>query len=116
MPDAMKNTACAICGKAYPLTEMVNFCGRLLCPHCLDTETFICACCGKCVARSEISANDGDDVEICQSCFDKHFTRCDVCGQLLPQSDAHWLFKAGYEHPYCDACFRHVQHENTYHA
>lgn len=111
--------SCSICGKAHPISKMVSFYGKLLCPRCLNVETFTCACCGNYVARSEIATYDGDDIEICQACFDEHFTRCESCGLLLRQSDAHWHFRDGYERPYCDFCFREArggdQNENTDH-
>lgn len=103
MSEATETAACAVCGEVYPISEMGGFCGKLLCPRCL-----ICSCCGSRVARSEAAACGDDRIEICQSCFDERFTRCDVCGLLLQQSDAHWRFRGGYERPYCGRCLRKV--------
>lgn len=110
MLDKTESTAvCACCGKICPRSRMSGFQGVWFCSHCLDAETFVCACCGQHVARSEIATYDGDDTEICQTCFDEHYTRCDACGLLLRQPDAHWLFVDGYERPYCDVCFQEKQ-------
>lgn len=51
-------------------------------------------------------------VEICQTCYDEHYTRCDACGLLLRQDKAHWRTKDGYEHPYCDDCIRELASAN----
>lgn len=106
MSDDMGMMAdCAICGKKHLISEMKEFCGELCCLSCLCANTFVCGCCHKRVARSEIATYDGDDIELCQDCFDKLFTRCEACGLLLRQSEARWHMLDGYERPYCDECY-----------
>lgn len=106
MPDREeKKAVCAICCKAHSVSEMSKFCGKLLCPSCLTAYTFVCACCRKRVPYSEIATWDDDDIQLCQDCYDQHFTRCDACGLLLNQKDARWRMLGGYERPYCDECY-----------
>ncbi len=110
MPREKESTAvCACCGKIYPRSKMSGSQGVWFCSGCLEAETFVCSICGQHVARSESATYDGDGVEVCQSCYDEHFTRCDACGLLLRQSDAHWRFAGGYERPFCDACIQKRQ-------
>lgn len=72
----------------------------------MSDETFVCDCCHNRVARSEIATYDGDETEICQDCFDKHFVRCEACGLLLRQRQARWHTAGSHERPYCAVCFQ----------
>ena len=106
VPEKKSETAfCELCGKEYPASEMEDFFGKLLCSRCLAEETFVCACCHTRMPRSEVATYDDDTVEICQTCYDEHYTRCEGCGLLLHQPDVNWLFVGGYYRPYCDSCY-----------
>ena len=100
VPEKKSETAfCELCGKEYPASEMEDFFGKLLCSRCLAEETFVCACCHTRMPRSEVATYDDDTVEICQTCYDEHYTRCEGCGLLLRQPDANWLSVGGYYRP-----------------
>lgn len=117
MHNTIKSTAvCAICGKVHPVSKMGEFCGKRFCPHCLSVETFICACCRRRMPRSEIAARDSDNAVICQDCFDNYFTRCDACGLLIRQPEAHWCMVGGYERPYCSTCLRKMRGGSLFRA
>lgn len=106
LPEKKSETAfCELCGKEHPVSDMEDFFGKLLCSNCLQAETFVCSCCHALMPRSEIATYDDDVVEICQTCFDEHYTRCEGCGLLLHQPDVNWLFVGGYYRPYCDSCY-----------
>ena len=89
MPEKKSETAfCELCGKEHPVSDMGDFFGKLLCSNCLQAETFVCSCCHTRMPRSEVATYDDDTVEICQTCYDEHYTRCEGCGLLLRQPDA----------------------------
>ena len=83
MPEKKSETAfCELCDKEHPVSDMEDFFGKLLCSNCLQAETFVCSCCHALMPRSEIATYDDDVVEICQTCYDEHYTRCEGCGLL----------------------------------
>lgn len=107
-----KSYMCAFCGRWYRESDLTDYCGYRVCWGCLRAETFECEECGKRVPRSEVATFDCDGVEICQTCYDEHYTRCDACGLLLRQDEAHWRTKDGYERPYCNDCIRKLDKTN----
>ena len=113
MPQKKIKTAfCELCGKEYPASEMEDFFGKLLCSRCLAEETFVCACRHTRMPRSEVATYDDDAVEICQTCYDEHYTHCEGCGLLLRQPDANWLSVGGYYRPYCEVCYNERQNRS----
>ena len=115
MPEKNIETAfCELCGKEHLRSEMEAIFGKLVCSHCLNAETFECSCCHVRTPRSEIATYDGDEIEVCQTCFDEHYTRCEGCGLLLRQPpDANWLSVGGYYRPYCDGCCDERKHSQS---
>jgi len=109
----IKTAFCELCGTEHPVSEMEDFFGKLLCSNCLQAETFVCSCCHTRMPRSEVATYDDDTVEICQTCYDEHYTRCEGCGLLLRQPDANWLSAGGYYRPYCDSCYNERQNRSN---
>lgn len=98
---------CAICGREYSETALVDFCGKPFCSDCLDKETFVCAVCGDRMPRSELATYPADWINVCQSCYDEHYTHCAECGKLLRQSDVYWLaLGTPTERPSCESCYK----------
>lgn len=113
MPEKKSETAfCELCGKEHPVSDMEDFFGKLLCSNCLQAETFVCSCCHALMPRSEVATYDDDAVEICQTCYDEHYTHCEGCGLLLRQPDANWLSVGGYYRPYCEVCYNERQNRS----
>lgn len=111
--NKIETVFCGLCGKEHPRSEMGAIFGKLVCSHCLNAETFECSSCHVRSPRSEIATYDGDEIEICQICFDKHYTRCEGCGLLLRQPDANLLSVGGYYRPYCDGCCDERKHSQS---
>lgn len=70
----MKTENCDSCGNSYPVEQLVEFDGQLLCPSCLESATLICSHCGTRIWKDE---NAGDnDTPLCQHCYDRHYLSC----------------------------------------
>ena len=49
----MKTENCDSCGNSYPVEQLVEFDGQLLCPSCLESATLICPHCGTRIWKDE---------------------------------------------------------------
>ena len=38
---------CSVCGEPYPLDQLTEFDGQLICSSCLGIETMVCSRCGR---------------------------------------------------------------------
>ena len=84
----MKTENCDSCGHSYPVEQLVEFDGQLLCPSCLESATLICSHCGTRIWKDE---NAGDnDTPLCQHCYDRWYQSCSVCGRIIHEDDAYY--------------------------
>lgn len=91
---------CDACGQSFPLGQLTDFDGSLLCSGCLESGTTFCSCCG---ARIWTDDNAGDgETPLCQSCYDRSYITCTHCGRVVHQDDADFN---GDEEALCAACF-----------
>lgn len=82
---------CEHCGEIYPVADIqvVNqgWRGeRYVCPDCLNSHYYECACCGGYYSEDYISLDDGDTT-ICRECSDQYIVCCD-CGHITNIDDA----------------------------
>lgn len=107
----MKTEKCDSCGKSYPVEQLIEFDGQLLCPDCLESATLICAHCGTRIWRDE---NAGDSATpLCQHCYDYHYQTCARCGRIIREEDACYIENG--DDPLCHACYSHSDHERAIH-
>lgn len=91
---------CDSCGCSFPISDLIDFDGQLLCPSCYQDGTMSCAYCGRRIWRDD---NAGDSTtHLCQSCYDRHYTACVHCGRIIHMDDAHYDEA---EEPCCELCY-----------
>ena len=93
---------CEHCGTTVELSDGEYLDGEFYCRHCLDDLTIVCENCGERVLRGE-----SVEEQICQTCYDEDYCRCDCCGHLMHNDDANYY--NGYT--YCDDCYSDRYHE-----
>lgn len=111
----MENTfTCHICCQEFPDTQRRNFDGQTLCPHCLDLLTVHCHACG---ARLWTDDNVGsDEIPLCHTCYENHYTNCCRCGSLILESKTYYDASDEFnEHPYCSDCFHSLERDERIH-
>lgn len=105
----MKTENCDSCGNSYPVDQLVEFDGQLLCPSCLESATLICSHCGTRIWKDE---NAGDnDTPLCQHCYDRHYLSCARCGRVIHEDDAYYRDDSDDEPFCCDCHTRYRQSE-----
>lgn len=78
---------CDRCGQSHPLSARCEFDGDILCPHCLESNTDLCTCCGR---RIWIYDSAGDqNTCLCEECYEERYTRCARCSSLIESDDAY---------------------------
>lgn len=99
---------CDVCGREYPLSDLVGFGDLTLCGECLRTETTVCSCCGERIWGDD---NEGDgDTPLCGRCYDRYYTTCTDCGRTIHQDDAYYIDEDSDE-ARCYSCHcRHADH------
>lgn len=94
---------CESCGHSFPLSQLADFDGSLLCSDCLETGTLFCAHCGTRIWKDD---NAGDrETPLCQSCYDRFYIDCSICGRIIHQNDALFLDDDD-DDAYCNSCYR----------
>ena len=72
-----------------------------MCEDCLRRETFICRDCG-----DRHWNDDSADGDLCQTCYDEDYVRCERCDAVIHYDDACYHEDEEYhDHPYCRDCF-----------
>jgi hypothetical protein len=72
--------SCDHCGDLYPEdVQMVETCYGETCPDCLENNFYVCNDC-ECYTRSTETDSEGN--RLCEECADKHYRRCEYCGDL----------------------------------
>lgn len=105
---------CSICGEPYPLDQLIEFDGQLLCSSCLGIETMICTCCGHRIWNDD-SAGDGR-TPLCQSCYDKYYSTCVSCGRTIYYDDAYYTDEdSDQDEPLCWSCYCRTQRDREIH-
>lgn len=95
---------CDYCGQTFPLNQLTDFDGSLFCGSCLDASTTQCVRCGTRIWTDE---NAGDqETPLCQTCYDRFYINCSLCGRVLHQDDAHF---DGDGEALCASCFPRFQ-------
>ena len=92
---------CDICHEEHDLSELTYFDESYLCEVCLRRETFICRDCG-----DRHWNDDSADGDLCQTCYDEDYVRCERCDAVIHYDDACYHEDEEYhDHPYCRDCF-----------
>ena len=92
---------CDICHEECDLSELTYFDESYLCEDCLRRETFICRDCG-----DRHWNDDSADGDLCQTCYDEDYVRCERCDAVIHYDDACYHEDEEYhDHPYCRDCF-----------
>lgn len=101
---------CTACESLYPIEDLTEFDGALLCPDCLNRVSTVCRECGDRIRRED---NCGSyDHPLCCDCRDEYYTVCERCGRLIRNDEAEYLDDSDYA--YCPECFEIVR-ENSIH-
>ena len=96
-----KKYTCDICHEEHDLSELTYFDESYLCEDCLRRETFICRDCG-----DRHWNDDSADGDLCQTCYDEDYVRCERCDAVIHYDDACYHEDEEYhDHPYCRDCF-----------
>lgn len=103
---------CSACGEPYPLDQLAEFDGQLLCSSCLDIETMVCSRCGDRIWNND-NAGD-DDTPLCQSCYDRYYTTCEHCGRTIHYDDAYYE-DDDRDDPLCWGCYCQTQQDREIH-
>ena len=66
--------------------------------------TVLCSHCGERIYRDD---NAGDEsTPLCQDCYDRHYTNCHSCGDLIRISQTYYACESdGNEYPFCYDCY-----------
>lgn len=95
---------CESCGQSFPLGELTDFDGSLICSDCLETGTLFCDHCGTRIWKED---NAGDhETPLCQSCYDRFYINCSSCGRVIHQDEASFDQD---DDAYCIACYQRVR-------
>ena len=101
--DQTTRLACSSCGEFHDTDALTPFGDSLLCPTCLERETFVCNECGE---RFHVTDDHGDEhIHICRSCRDCYYT-CTHCGRLVHEDDA--CYPTDSDDVYCDNCSDYI--------
>ncbi len=103
---------CGVCREPYPLKQLMEFDGQLLCPVCLEHETTVCSRCGERIWNDD-NAGDGD-TPLCQSCYDRFYTACAHCGRVILEDDAYYEDDER-DDPLCWRCYSRAQEDKQIH-
>ena len=76
---------CIVCGEPYPLDQLTEFDGQLLCSSCLGIETMVCSRCGRRIWNDD-NAGDGN-TPLRHSCYEQFYTDCSHCGRTIPYDE-----------------------------
>ena len=107
----MKETKCEYCGKMMREDEIQAFQGVIMCKDCLEEKTVICTWCNNRIWNEDNYGNGS--VDLCQTCYDSHYTNCERCGRLIHYDDAMYLEDDG--DPYCESCYESEQKYQVIH-
>ncbi len=90
---------CDICHEEHDVSELTYFDESYLCEACLRRETFICRDCG-----DRHWNDDSADGDLCQTCYDEDYVRCERCDAVIHYDDACYHEDEEYhDHPYCES-------------
>ena len=103
---------CSICGESYPLDQLTEFDGQLLCASCLSAETVVCSRCGWRIWNDD-NAGEGD-TPLCQSCYEDYYTNCEHCGRTILYDDAYYE-DDDQDAPLCWHCYYQLQQDREIH-
>ena len=87
----------------FGISMVVNMCNTcaVSCEDCLRRKTFICRDCG-----DRHWNDDSADGDLCQTCYDEDYVRCERCDAVIHYDDACYHEDEEYhDHPYCRDCF-----------
>lgn len=73
--------------------------GQVLCEGCYDSNTLVCDCCGERIMAA--NAHRDDYIDICNTCFNDHYSRCNNCDRLIHDDNVCYCGDT----PYCDDCY-----------
>ena len=107
----MESINCSVCGEPYPLDQLTEFDGQLICSSCLGIETMVCSRCGRRIWNDD---NAGDDTTpLCHSCYERLYTNCGHCGRTILYDDAYYEDDDQDDplcwHCYCQTCQRQYE-------
>ena len=76
--DQSNRLACTSCGELHDADALTPFGDDLLCPTCLERETFVCYECQERFSRNEDCGDES--IHLCGSCRDAYYYACSRCG------------------------------------
>ncbi len=79
---------CDICHEERNVSELTYFDESYLCEDCLSCETFICRDCG-----DRHWNDDSADGDLCQTCYDEDYVRCERCDAVIHYDDTLVIMK-----------------------
>lgn len=93
---------CEECGEKYPSEEAVCVDDTYLCSDCAERLTVVCRNCGE-----RVWTDNTVDDDLCDTCYDSYYVRCDDCGCVIHRNDAYYteLDENSHSHPYCESCY-----------
>ena len=103
---------CSVCGEPYPLDQLTEFDGQLLCSSCLGIETMVCFRCGRRIWNDD-NAGDGSTL-LCHSCYDRFYINCGRCGRTILDDDAYYE-DDDQDDPLCWHCYCQTQQDKEIH-
>ena len=103
---------CSVCGESYPLDQLTEFDGQLLCSSCLGIETMVCSRCGRRIWNDD-NAGDGN-TPLCHSCYERFYTECAHCGRTILCDDAYYE-DDDRDDPLCWSCYCRTQQDKEIH-
>ena len=81
-------------------------------PGLVDMYTTVCDCCGE---RLFLSDDHGDEnITLCESCYERHYTHCERCGRVISYSDAYYE-DDDEDEPLCYDCLQARLQQATIH-
>ena len=102
------------CGEAHPLDVCTEVEGYSLCPDCLGEETVVCHECSQRIMRDDNAGSESRP--LCHSCYDRYYTNCVRCGELIRWDDAYYLGDdPDEEEPLCQDCYSSRRSEGGIH-
>lgn len=105
---------CSHCGEERPIEERRYIGDEVICEDCVQNYTGLCDCCGTRIW--EMDAIRDEHTFLCESCYERSYTRCEECDCIIPNSSACCDDDGNY---YCENCWEELNsrppiHEYSY--
>lgn len=101
---------CGQCNTVHPIDEQVLIDGEGICEGCALDYTSVCAQCGTRIWDADSVCDS--HVTLCESCFERSYTRCCECEQIIRSVEAYYDDD---NDPYCGHCWDGIRKNTTIH-